>query len=161
MILEVRFADDLLSTLARLKQIHGKSAIWRNKWNRKKYFVGCYASWLKDRIFAVTNTGVKILMYIQILILVKAAFLLVGIQRPRYFDETSEKSGNYCTHGLGTKKKKTIFVNICSDTTPLPLLFAFALWYPSSPLSPNEITECTQMQNQNNYLFFLQYFYII
>lgn len=44
-------------------------------------------------------------MYIQILILVKAAFLLVGIQRPRYFDETSEKLSQVA-HGLGTKSKK-------------------------------------------------------
>ena len=39
----------------------------------KKYFVGCYAPWLKGD-YAVTNIGVEMLMYIQIFILVKRVF---------------------------------------------------------------------------------------
>lgn len=43
------------------EKIQGKSIKQRNKWNRKKLcFVGCYAPWLKDGIYAVTNTGVDI-----------------------------------------------------------------------------------------------------
>ena len=34
-----------------------------------KYFVKCYALWLKNGIYAVTNIGVEILMYNQIFIL--------------------------------------------------------------------------------------------
>ena len=47
----------------------------------KKNFVRCYTPWPKDGIFAVTNIGVGILMYIQVIILVKAAFFLDRIQR--------------------------------------------------------------------------------
>ena len=73
----------------------------------KKYFVKCHAPRLKDGIFAFKNINFKILMYIQIFILVKAAFSLEGIQRSRlimkneqrkqarYFDKTNEKSSNY------------------------------------------------------------------
>ena len=60
-------------------------------------------------------------MYIQIFILVKAASFIEGIRRStsvtkneptkqhRYFDETKEKSGNYCkwlAHGLGSRTLK-------------------------------------------------------
>ena len=45
----------------------------------KKHFAGCYEHWQKDGIFAVTNIGVEILIYIQIFILVKAAFFLAEI----------------------------------------------------------------------------------
>ena len=77
----------------------------------KKYFVGCYGLWLKDGIYAVTNIGVEILMYIQIFILVKAAFSIEGIHQSRliikkaeqdkYFDKTNEKYGNYCKYFMG------------------------------------------------------------
>ena len=50
---------DSLSNIWPCKQIHGKSTAWRNKWNRKKYFVGCHATWLKDGTFAIENIGVK------------------------------------------------------------------------------------------------------
>ena len=40
----------------------------------KKHFAWCYALWLKDHIYAVTNIDAEILIYIQIFILVKAAF---------------------------------------------------------------------------------------
>ena len=43
---------------------------------------GYYAPWLKDGIYAVKNIGVEVLMYIQIFILLKAAYLLEEIQRP-------------------------------------------------------------------------------
>ena len=58
---------------------------------------------IKGRYFCFKNINFKILTYIQIFILVKAAFSLEGIQRSRlimkneqrkqarYFDETSEK----------------------------------------------------------------------
>ena len=49
--------------------------------NEKKYFFGFYAPWLKDNIFAGTNISVEILLYIQLFILVKAAFFLEGNQR--------------------------------------------------------------------------------
>ena len=78
---EAKFADNSLSNFWPFKQIYGKFTTWLNKWNRKKYFVGCYAPWLKDGIFAVTNISVEILMYIQIYIHVKAASFLEGIQR--------------------------------------------------------------------------------
>ena len=45
----------------------------------KKRFAGCYEHWQKDGIFAVTNIGVEILIYIQIFILVKAALFLAEI----------------------------------------------------------------------------------
>ena len=31
---------------------------WRNEWNRNINFIGCYATWLKDSIYAITNIGV-------------------------------------------------------------------------------------------------------
>ena len=81
----------------------------RNKWNWKKKIVEWYAFWLKDGIYSATNIGVEILSYIQIFILMKAALFLEGIQRSnliikktqtnkarQVFDETNEKSGNYC-----------------------------------------------------------------
>ena len=40
-----------------------------------------HAPWLKDGIFAVKNIRLEILMYIQIVILMKAVFVLEGIQR--------------------------------------------------------------------------------
>ena len=55
--------------------------LWRNEWIAKKYFVGSYTLRLKDGIYAATNIGVEIFMYIQILILVKAGFFLEGIHR--------------------------------------------------------------------------------
>ena len=63
----------------------------------------------------------EILMYIQVFILVKAAFLLQLIQgssllikskktkQERYFNETNEKSVNYCKQlkdYIGTKLKR-------------------------------------------------------
>ena len=57
---------------------------------------------LKDGIYAVTNIGLLTLMYIQIIILLKAALFLEGLQRSvfriyfkqdRYFDKTNKKSG--------------------------------------------------------------------
>ena len=72
----------------------------------KKKFVGCYAPWLKDDIYAVTNIGVEILIYIQIFILVKAPFFRGNstiqlhhkkwTKPSRFFEETDQKSGNYC-----------------------------------------------------------------
>ena len=46
-----------------------------------KYFVGSYVLSLQNGIYGVTYVGVEIIMYIQIFILVKAAFFLEGIQR--------------------------------------------------------------------------------
>ena len=46
----------------------------------KKYFVQCYAPWLKDGIYAVTNLAIEISVYIQMFILVRVAFFLEGIQ---------------------------------------------------------------------------------
>ena len=67
------------------------------------------ATELKDGIYVAANIGVQIIMYVQIFILVKAAFFLQGIQRSSliikkptktkqniYFYETDEKSGTYC-----------------------------------------------------------------
>ena len=105
--MEAKFADNS-SSFWRSKQTQGKSTTSKSKWNKKKKFVGCYAPWLKDSIYGVTNISVEILMYIQIFILVKAASFIEGIRRStsvikneptkqhRYFDETKEKSGNYC-----------------------------------------------------------------
>ena len=39
------------------------------------------ATQLKDGIYVAANIGVQIIMYVQIFILVKAAFFLQGIQR--------------------------------------------------------------------------------
>ena len=44
-------------------------------------FVGCYTPRLKDDIYALRNIGIEILMYIQIFILMEAAFFLAGIER--------------------------------------------------------------------------------
>ena len=56
----------LINQFWRFKQIQSKSSSWRNKGNRKKHFVGCYTSWLKDGIYTMTNVGVyPNLMYIQ------------------------------------------------------------------------------------------------
>ena len=72
---------DSLSNIWPLKQIHRKSTTWRNKWNRKKKcFVECQAPWLEDGIVAIKNIGLEILMYIQIFILMKAAFVLGRIK---------------------------------------------------------------------------------
>ena len=43
-------------------------------------FLGCYENWLKDGIYAFTNIGVEILMYIQVFILAKGSFYLTKIQ---------------------------------------------------------------------------------
>ena len=70
----------------------------------KKYFVGRYARWLRDGIYAITNIGVEIVMYIQLFIL-KFLFsnnstiqfnLKKTNKQERYFDETKKKSCNYC-----------------------------------------------------------------
>ena len=86
--------------------------LWRNEWIAKKYFVGSYTLRLKDGIYAVTNIGVEIFMYIQILILMKAGFFLEGIHRSNLIIKkpptdkaqtktsilkTNEKSGNHCS----------------------------------------------------------------
>ena len=48
----------------------------------EKYFVYLEnIPWLKDGIYADTNVSIEILMYIQIFILMKAAFFLEGIQQ--------------------------------------------------------------------------------
>ena len=66
-MLEAKFADDSLSNFWTNDLNNSlKSTTWGSKWNRKKYFVGCYSSWLKDGIYGVTNVGVEILMHIQI-----------------------------------------------------------------------------------------------
>ena len=57
----------------------------------KKHFVECYAPWLKDGIFAITNISVEILMYIQIFILVETAFSLEGIQRSSLIIKNTNK----------------------------------------------------------------------
>ena len=44
-------------------------------------FVDCYATRLKDGIYAVTIIGVEISMHIQIFISVKAFFFLKGVQQ--------------------------------------------------------------------------------
>ena len=74
LILEVKFKEDSLSIFDNLNTfslslLHEEtSEIW------KKYFVGCYIPWLKDGISAVTNVGIETSMYIQIIVLVRAAF---------------------------------------------------------------------------------------
>ena len=45
-------------------------------------FVGCYTRRLKDDIYALRNIDIEILMYIQIFILMEAAFFLAGIDSP-------------------------------------------------------------------------------
>ena len=54
------------------------------KQNRRKYFIRCYAHWLKDGIYAVTNIDLEILMYTQIFILVKGTFFLKAIQQSSF-----------------------------------------------------------------------------
>ena len=44
-------------------------------------FVDCYATRLKDDIYAVTIIGIEISMLIQIFISVKAFFFLMGVQQ--------------------------------------------------------------------------------
>ena len=44
-------------------------------------FVDCYATQLKDGIYAVTIIGIEISMHIQILISVNAFFFLKGIEQ--------------------------------------------------------------------------------
>ena len=106
MILEAKHAHNSLYHFWHLTKIK-VSLLYEetNQWNRKKYFVGCYAPWLKDGIYAATNISVEILLYIQlyiqIFILVKAAFFLKGIhqskraKQDKHFDDTNEKSGNF------------------------------------------------------------------
>ena len=43
-----------------------------------------FGPWPKDNIYAVTNIGVDLSMYIQIFILAKATFFLKGIQRSTF-----------------------------------------------------------------------------
>ena len=62
-----------------------------------KYFVGCYAQWLKHVIYTVINVGVEISMYIQMFILVRAAFFLGGIQTIQFH------------HKKQTKRAKQVF----------------------------------------------------
>ena len=64
-----------------LKKIEGNFTTWRNEWNGKHDFVRLNATWLKDGIYAVTSIDTEILMYIELYILVKATFVLVGIQQ--------------------------------------------------------------------------------
>ena len=66
-MLEAKFGDDSLFKSCRFKQIEGTSEI--GNFN----FVGSYATWLNDGIYAVTNIDVEILIYIQIFILVKTS----------------------------------------------------------------------------------------
>ena len=73
--------NEIWRRFIKFSKFQGKSTTWRNKWNRKNIF-GYYAPWLKDGIYAVKNIGVEVLMYIQIFILLKAAYLLEEIQRP-------------------------------------------------------------------------------
>lgn len=47
----------------------------------KKKFFRCYAPWLKDGAYTVTNIGVEIVIYIQIFTLEKATSFLEGIHR--------------------------------------------------------------------------------
>ena len=75
--MEGKFADNLLSDFWPFKQIHGKSTTWRSKGNRAKNIL-LNATHL---IFAVISICIEILMYIQIFILVNAAFFLEGIER--------------------------------------------------------------------------------
>ena len=51
--------------------------------------------WLKDDYYAVSNIGEEFLMYIQIFILLKRAFLLKGIQK--------------CTIGVNYKRTNEIY----------------------------------------------------
>ena len=46
---------------------------------------------LKDGIFAVTSIDVEILMYIQIFIFVKTAFILEGIQQSSFVVKKTNK----------------------------------------------------------------------
>ena len=71
----------------------------------KKYFVQCYAPWLKDGIYAVTNLGIEISVYIQMFILVRVAFFLEGIQTIQF----SHKKNNKKT-GILMKPTKNLVI---------------------------------------------------
>ena len=90
-----------------MQQIQGKSSHEETSEIGNKYFVGYCTRWQKDCNYAVTNIDVKILIYLQMFILVKADFFLEGVQqssliikdgtnKARHIEETKQKSGNYC-----------------------------------------------------------------
>ena len=104
MIVEEKLADDSVIKIWRFKEI----VPWLHEEIGEILWIGSYAPWLNDGIYVVTNISVEILMYIQILILIKAALLLEGCQhsslinkrnkqtkQDRYLYETNKKSGNY------------------------------------------------------------------
>ena len=102
-------AEDSLSIFDNLNKfkvslLHEETnAIW------KKYFVRCYAPWLKHGVYAVTNVGIEIWMYIQTFILVRKAFFLEQTQIIQFHHKKinkhsktgilmklTKKPGNYC-----------------------------------------------------------------
>ena len=61
MILEAKFRDNSLSKFSRFEQ--KVSALNEETGEIENIdFVKCYATWLKDRIYAVTNMGIEILI---------------------------------------------------------------------------------------------------
>ena len=134
--------------------------------NRKKYFVGCYAPWLRVVIFAVTNIVVEILVYIQIFILVKAAFSLEGFQRSSLIVKKPSKQSKIGILIKRTKKLVVIVSNLWTryyikrkckrshcHNPPSPYSHAFAFWW-TLPilLSGNVIIECYHI-NCTKFLF--------
>ena len=106
------------------KQIQGKFTTWRNKWIMKNYFVGCYAPWSKDGVYAVTNVVLEISTYIQMFILVRTAFFLEGIQMILQV-----------TYGLGTKfLKKCMCKCLHWHNSPPPVMCEHSLWH--NPILP-------------------------
>ena len=86
--------------------------------SKNKYFVGCYAQLLKHMIYAVMNVRVETSMYIQMLILVRAAFFLEAIQTIQIHHKKTNKHSKTgilmkltqiwlkIAYGLGTNLKK-------------------------------------------------------
>ena len=105
----------------------------KKQWNRKKQFVGCYAPWLKDVIFAVTNIGAEILMYTQIYVLVKAAFFLEGIQRSSLIIKKKNKKSKTSILTELTKNLVTLQVAYRLGTKLKKVKCKRSHWHNSSP----------------------------
>ena len=116
LILEVKFKEDSLSIFDNLNTfslslLHEEtSEIW------KKYFVGCYIPWLKDGISAVTNVGIETSMYIQIIVLVRAAFFQREFKQSSFIKKKTNKHRKTFL--------KNVCFNVCTDITSLPSLMS-------------------------------------
>ena len=121
----VRYLSDIRSEICRrliiqfwrFKQIQGKSTTCRNKGNWKKYFFGCYITWLKAGIYAVTNVAVcPNLMYIQCrskFLFLRKQFFLEGIQAIQF------------NHKKPNKQSKT---GILNNLTKDLVIIASSIW---------------------------------